>query len=411
MQSTEDDIRRILSEKRLTLESVKQIMRSVRHGRHAEEISAYADSLVPEASDYLSPQTLSALVRADINELEAANDADQNRAFFSRLVVLLPSLIDFFRKKNNMWGIINCIDDCHNDFHVTAKSRRRDRQERETKELLEAARNATAAAAASIEKAKRLLDIEFDRYSKLYLTVEERPRHLEELIDELNVCSSVAEILSASIDLEPKHPFKRLFLSGSDKRTAVVERAYHMSTMWDGPKLVTTPGSDFSNLCSLLFEAVSGDADESLSGAINRYARSDDRKQWDREGEEEDDENDNFRSVKQWMRASIREIEMCTSLQQVATLSTAAKDLLNLQIATENKQLGKALTTYGPHQVLFEHLNEEQQATIFSRAISHWKPEEQEKLFEQLEKGTLMADLDIALGKARRDSRAGKVDV
>src|SRR4051812_44096355 len=62
----------------------------------------------------------------------------------------------------------------------------------------------------------------------------------------------------------------------------------------DGPKLVTTPGSDFSTLCSLLFEAVSGNADEGLAGAINRYARSEDRKRWDREGEEEQDPEDNF---------------------------------------------------------------------------------------------------------------------
>jgi hypothetical protein len=84
-----------------------------------------------------------------------------------------------------------------------------------------------------------------------------------------------------------------------------------MCRMWDGPKLVTTPGSDFAALCSLLFEAVSGRSDEGLAGAINRYARSEDRKQWDREGEDEDErDNDNFLSEKNTMRSSEQEVEL-----------------------------------------------------------------------------------------------------
>jgi hypothetical protein len=54
-----------------------------------------------------------------------------------------------------------------------------------------------------------------------------------------------------------------------------------MVNPYDGPPLVTTPGSKFSSLCGLLYEIVSGSPDESLSGAINRYARSKDRKKVD----------------------------------------------------------------------------------------------------------------------------------
>jgi hypothetical protein len=88
-----------------------------------------------------------------------------------------------------------------------------------------------------------------------------------------------------------------------------------MSADWSGSELVTTPGSQFATLCSLLFEAVSGNADESFSGAINRYARSDDRRLWDIEGEEIEDEDDNFLIEKQNMKACTRQIEICRALQ------------------------------------------------------------------------------------------------
>jgi hypothetical protein len=123
---------------------------------------------------------------------------------------------------------------------------------------------------------------------------------------------------------------------GNDQRTTVVEWAYHMCTMWDGPKLVTTPGSDFAALCSLLFEAVSGRSDEGLAGAINRYARSEERKQWDREGEGEDErDNDNFLSEKNTMRSSEEEVELCKVLLQEPSLSDMAKVLLHTRMKHE----------------------------------------------------------------------------
>jgi hypothetical protein len=109
-----------------------------------------------------------------------------------------------------------------------------------------------------------------------------------------------------------------------------------MCTMWDGPKLVTTPGSQFAALCSLLFEGVGGEADESLSGAINRYARSDARKKWDEEGElQQEDEDDNFLAEKNAMRTSMREIAPCKALQSTPELSTMAKILLLMRINEE----------------------------------------------------------------------------
>jgi hypothetical protein len=227
-------------------------------------------------------------------------------------VDLLPSLVRFFGKEarsKNPKGIISTIDDCHDDFHYTIGSSRRDRQLREAKEKLANASKLASESASALEDAKRHFDIEFDRYRKAYYKGSDvgPSRFLSDLIHELRMCSGVLEIVNATADIQPK----RLFVYGNDQRTTVVEWAYHMCRMWDGPKLVTTPGSDFAALCSLLFEAVSGRSDEGLAGAINRYARSEDRKQWDREGEDEDErDNDNFLSEKNTMRSSEQEVEL-----------------------------------------------------------------------------------------------------
>jgi hypothetical protein len=402
----EDDLQRVLRREELTLDDVKAVLGSVRYSKQSIESIDYANTLLREAGDYLPPHMLSALVRADVTVDEAALSLERNRAFFSRLVELLPSLIGFFNRRGNLFGILSCIDDCHNDFHATAISPRKDRQLRETKESLKRALETAIAAAATLDEAKRHIDIEFGRYREIYYPNIERQRHLDELIDELRMCSGVLEIVNATADIDPKH----LILSGNDKRTTVVVYAYHMSTMWDGPKLVTTPGSQFSLLCSLLFEAVSGEPEESLSGAINRYARSAERKQWDEEGErEEEDDNDNFIVEKRAMRFSNREIELCKTLQGTAGLSTIAKDLLLMRINAEQRKHEEARTTCGPRQVLLSHLNPDQLEDMFADAIGRLSPEKSEKLIVELASGAFPEALDVSLGRLRR-SRGREID-
>src|SRR5262249_48904409 len=145
-------------------------------------------------------------------------------------------------------------------------------------------------------------------------------------------------------------------------------------TMWDGPKLVTTPGSDFAVLCSLLFEAVSGNIDEGLAGAINRYARSDDRTEWDREGEA-DDPDDNFVSEKARMAYSSGEIALCKRILQKTGLSEMALVLLSQRITHEEQRYEEAQTRYGPRQVYVERMNQEQWDGMLLEAISRLKPE------------------------------------
>jgi hypothetical protein len=310
-------------------------------------------------------------------------------------------------------GLFRMIDDCHGDFNITAVSPRKDRKTRETKERLASAVKASLKAAKAIEEAKRYLDVEFDQFREVYHPYGERPRHLDELIDELRMYSGVVEIVDAIVELGPQGPFRSLHMSGNDARTTLVEYAYHMCTMWDGPKLVTTPGSQFSDLCSFLFEAVNGKAEESLSGAINRFARSDERIQWDREGKEEEqfDEDDNFVSQKRKMSVSQRDIRLYTALGRHPRLSQMAKTLLALRLQSEVDRYQKAKNAYGPNQVYLSQMNTDQIAAMFADAVQSWRPERRIDLYESIESEVATMDArEIQLGKTRRAARQSGID-
>ncbi|WP_171257875.1 hypothetical protein, partial [Acinetobacter baumannii] len=84
---------------------------------------------------------------------------------------------------------------------------------------------------------------------------------------------------------------------------------------------------------------------------INRYARSDDRRLWDLEGEAMENEEDNFLIEKQKMKACARQIELCRALQNTPDLSAIAKELLQKRIDWEQQNQKMASETYGPRQV------------------------------------------------------------
>ena len=404
------DIGRILASEELSFEDIKTLMRGVRYSRGYDERFEYGDTLLPEASEYLRPHTLRALVRADITEEDAASYLKENIAFFRRLVDLLPSIVRFFSKEarlRNPCGIVSMIDDCHNDFQATGNALRRDRQLREAKEKLTSAARLARDSAAALKDAEEHFKYEFDRYREVYYRPAPGPaRFLSDLIDELRMCAGVVDIAQEIADIKPK----RLFVFGNDQRTNVVEWAYHMCTMWDGPKLVTTPGSEFAMLCSLLFEAASGNSDEGLAGAINRYVRSADRKQWDREGEN-DDPNDNFYEEKRQMEFSSNEIELCKRILQKPGLSEMALLLLKARIKYEEQQYENALNRYGPRQVYIDQMNQQQWEGMLLDAISRFKPQQLDELDDMIMTGKSLAARDVEHGRKVRAEREGKVDV
>lgn len=390
---SEDEIERRLARDALTQKDIKTVMLSVRHSLSDQKNINYAKSLLPD-SDYLPPYVLSRLVRADISEQEAAQYIGPNKAFFARLTEYLPDLLRYFAQPTptNYSGLLRCIDDCHNDYHSLAHSLRRDRAIREAHQSLKDALDATNKAAAALAIANRHIDIAFSQFHEMYFKTSsgksEGRRDIEDLIHELRMCCSVIEIVRETAEIDDSY----LILSGNDRRSLLVNYAYQMITMWNGPKLVTTPGSDFSNLCSLLFEVVTGIPDESLAGAINRFARSHERRKWDTESEEtQEDEDNNFAVEVRQMQVCDREIKRCLALLERQDVSELARTLLHIKIHQEKTKFETAESTYGPRQVWISQLNEEQ--------LEKLRLPKADKLTG------LLSDLDRAKGELRRATR------
>jgi len=221
------------------------------------------------------------------------------------------------------------VADCSEGYRASLHSGRKDRKERE-------ALNAIAQASASLKNAikavgvaQRFATIAYEEYHELlfdpdtaklahidrlkkHSNTKER-RTIEVLTREMDVCRAAFDIALASARQNPDE----LLLAGSNSKTTVVSYAHDMSLMWSGPKISTTPGSNFSVLCSLLFECVSGKADESLAGAINRYARSRQRLKLDeeeREYQEEQALSDNFDDLKNTIERGYEVVAECECL-------------------------------------------------------------------------------------------------
>ena len=105
-----------------------------------------------------------------------------------------------------------------------------------------------------------------------------------------------------NIDEFPPEP-DYFSVSGNQVKTDTVQAAYDLCVYYSGPPLVTTPGSDFAVLCSLIYELISGETEESSAGAINKFSRSKMRRDKDKERakwhlENKSGNEDNFVNVK-----------------------------------------------------------------------------------------------------------------
>ncbi len=363
-------IKSLFGDRELSPTYLQQIMQRAR-GIEPEYFKL-ANGILPEAGKYLPSHAIEALIRADISDGGINEELLRQRKFFARLSHYLPSLLRYFRfdPKDRVFNAVSCIDDCYGDFCITGKSQRRDKQER--------------------------FETEFQQLHALY-SMEIRNESsanygVRELIDDIKVCIGVLNIARVRAKTEDDY----LMLSGNKDRTVVVEYAHTMSKFWSGPPLVTTPGSDFSAACSLLFEIVSGIQGESLAGAINRYARSQERKKADREELEDiEDQNrveqDNFLAAKRTCKYSLREIETYRMTLESNELNETARLLLKLRINAEVKKIKAAMEEYGPHLVWFSQL----------------RPDRTNEIASEIELSRRKSkDLSIELGKIRRQAQA-----
>ncbi|MGX1743435.1 hypothetical protein ACWIEX_17945 [Bosea sp. NPDC055353] len=327
-----------------------------------------AESLVPESSKYLPQEHASALTRADITEEHAKREIALQKKFFKRLANLLPSLLRHFRfdQPSEILKALTQIDDCHQDFSIIKKSQRRDKARRLAMQEFSAAQRALTNAAAALSKVDSIASIEYEHLRSAHLGERHsgtyRSYGTSDLVHEMELCSAAIEICTLRAEQEDEY----MPLSGSGVSTHVVEAAFSLCIWYNGPPLVTTPGSDFSTVCSIIYEIASGCADESLAGAINRFARSEDKQRLLAEQEQTRIENedtsvpDNFRAVTSDIARAREDIELYGQLTAIPNLSLTAGMLANSMVRDAEARIDAARRKYGPnliwaHQISHEH--------------------------------------------------------
>jgi hypothetical protein len=125
----------------------------------------------------------------------------------------------------------------------------------------------------------------------------------------------------------------------------------------DIPKFTTTPGSQFSFLCGLIYEIATGKADESLAGAINRFSSSEDKKRMDMDELENKTENDNYESgdnfaeVKNEARRLLKEADLWKRISSSRDWSTEESRLIYLRLKAIVERIEECLNRVGPFLV------------------------------------------------------------
>lgn len=171
-----------------------------------------------------------------------------------------------------------------------------------------------------------------------------------ELKSDLNFLSAYLQFCAYKANKDSEF----LVVIGNDAKTHLVDCTYKLALSEGLPLFVTTPGSDFASLCSIIFEIATGIADESLAGAINRYARSNERAEADQyeidyspERDRARDE-DNFYDLKHSDVGSEEDIAELEAMLRDTSLSPEARLLVMCELEEAYESAERRQKLHGP---------------------------------------------------------------
>lgn len=351
---------------------LKTLLTDARHVDR-EDID-FANSLYPEAGDFLLPASVTALILDEIDEELVVEEIVSAKALLARMSLLLPAISDLFDPPAaHIHGFLHHVIDCCDDCRAMRGRARKDRQLRDVLDKCNAASQKLEEAMEALSAASGFIEADYSKFHDLYFPFDEvkpvppagrqRFSSIDVLLDQMRVCKSTLSIVEA----KGKTDTDSLYISGNNTKGLIVAYAHQMSLMWNGPPIITTPGSDFAVLCGLLFECASGVGDDSLAGAINRYARSAKRLKFEKDEREfcEDEANEsNFADEQGKMRFAFKEIENCKALIETAGLDDFTRKLLSLHLAHSVRVFTDASEVYGPRQSRISHLTDSQIAAL-----------------------------------------------
>ena len=189
-------------------------------------------------------------------------------------------------------------------------------------------------------------------------TINSRLAKFVNLLDTLKLVSEAIEI--TILDISSSHPRRRQ-INYNMTKSDVVSLAYDLSKTCGGPKMVTTPGSQFSFLCSLIYEMATGEVGQSLAGAIIQFSNSRERQEADEnEDENSNDEaayesNDNFYSQRVAVRRAIETSDWYRSAADNSGLRVPTKLALLRRAALSLEEANERQKRHGPFIVWADH--------------------------------------------------------
>lgn len=275
--------------------------------RISQEEIEYANTIVPESGEYLGGFWLRKFVQAELTDDEAKKEIANRKLLISRLCELFPSVLRYMKlaEREDAQNVLHIIHDCVSDLQDVASNGRKDANRRKIKAKLKSTCKLIEELIPQLEQANTSSLYDFDRMLSLYQKhvdkTDDVNRSFVELQRDMDFLLDYLDYSIYRIDHDPGF----IWVPDNQAKTHIVEYAYRLTTSWDGPPFVTTPGSDFSAMCGLIYEIATGVPDESFAGAISRFARSRERAEEDQhlldygpEWERSRDE-DNFFDVKE----------------------------------------------------------------------------------------------------------------
>lgn len=268
-----------------------------------------ASQISEDAGNHLESWALLDFISAKLSNEEVNTIIEMRKKLVSRLVVVFPSIIEIFKitDVDHMSSAIQQIYDCARDYPLIEKSQFSSQQQKKAVQGINSIIQLAEQLDEALNQASMHIDIEFHQHKDAiarFYEIDQDLRDIENLRRELKALR-FASMLTLYRDSVGEQSF---YVGDNKAKTHVVECAYRLALQFNAPALKTTPGSDFSNLCSLMFELATGIPHESLAGAINKFSRSPERREIDEEEkkfryENSDEgiaeyESDNFCSVK-----------------------------------------------------------------------------------------------------------------
>ncbi|WP_428031983.1 hypothetical protein [Ancylobacter sp.] len=330
----------------------------MRQARRVEPSDAvFADSILPESGDYLDSRWMSRLISGELSEDVYIQEIMRQKKFFSRLRRLYPHFLEFFNvpEDERIFNHAMCVSDCFNDSNLTEGREREDKLNGLLIKKIDSIINKSSSLIRDIDYIEKNIDIDLsDILIQESIVNADHPNYW--LFSHCNTKDAIERIpdffrIHRSAFLRKHSQLRNNIRS---LRASIVEYAYKMADFWDGPPLLTTPGSSFSNMCSILFEIITGKKDSSLAGTINRFARSDSRRQWDNERTEEYEHEelqikDNFYHKR---KNTLKLRKICRFYLDQASFNDIQEGAQRLALDIARiyiRELEKNLTELGPH--------------------------------------------------------------